>query len=102
MTRRLAPLLAALMIGAAGVATFATAQVPKPGENAITDPSMKGPEVIAFIGVKPGDKVADIVSGRFAPALARAVGPTGKLYAVMPAEVLKAHPEIGPQLQAGA
>jgi predicted methyltransferase len=62
--------------------------------DALTDPAMKGPDVIAFIGVKPGDKVADIVAGRFVRALSQSVGPKGKLYAVMPSEVVKAHPEV--------
>ena len=101
MTSRLAPLLAALMIGAAGVGTLATAQVPAPGADAMTDPSMKREEVIGFIGVKPGDMVADIVAGRFVRALSGAVGPNGKLYAVMPAEVAKAHPEVVVMLKAG-
>jgi predicted methyltransferase len=65
-----------------------------PPADALTDPAMKGPEVIAFIGVKPGDKVADLVAGRFVRALSQAAGPKGKLYAVMPAEVVKAHPEV--------
>jgi predicted methyltransferase len=45
--------------------------------------------------------VADIVAGRFVRALSGAVGPNGKLYAVMPAEVVKAHPEVVPMLKAG-
>ena len=101
MKARFAAALAVLLLAGAAPATL-SAQVPKAGENAVADPSLKGPEVLAFIGVKPGDKVADIVSGRFVPAFVQAVGPKGKLYAVMPAEVLKAHPEIGPRLQAGA
>jgi predicted methyltransferase len=100
MRCKLAAALAALMLGAAG--SVAVAQVPKPGVDAVTDPSHKGPEVIAFIGVKPGEQVADIVSGRFARALSQAVGPNGKLYAVMPAEVVKAHPEVLPMLKTGA
>jgi predicted methyltransferase len=72
-----------------------TAQQPAaPPPDALSDPSMKGPEVIAFIGVKPGDKVADVVAGRFVRALSQAVGPTGKLYAIEPTEVTKLHPEI--------
>lgn len=63
-------------------------------KDSLGDPSLKGPEVIAFIGVKPGDKVADIVAGRFVRALSQAVGPTGKVYAVETAEVAKAHPEV--------
>ena len=96
--RLAASLLAALILGASGAAI---AQVPAPGADAMTDPSMKREEVIAFIGVKPGDKVGDIVAGRFVRALSGAVGPTGKLYAVMPAEVVKAHPEVVPMLKAG-
>jgi predicted methyltransferase len=65
-----------------------------PPADALTDPAMKGPEVIAFIGLKPGSKVADIVAGRFERALSQAVGPTGKVYAVEPAEVIKAHPQV--------
>ena len=57
------------------------------------DPAWKAPEVIAFIGVKNGDKVADIVAGRLTASLAKAVGPSGKVYAVETAEVVKAHPE---------
>jgi predicted methyltransferase len=101
MNSRLAPLLAALILGLSGAATLATAQVPAPGADAMTDPSMKRADVIAFIGLKPGDKVADIVAGRFVRAISAAVGPQGKLYAVMPAEVVKAHPEVVPMLKAG-
>ena len=59
----------------------------------MTDPSMKRAEVLAFMGVKPGDQVADVVAGRFARALSAAVGPKGKVYAVEPDEVTKLHPE---------
>jgi predicted methyltransferase len=58
------------------------------------DPAWKVPEVIAFIGVRKGEKVADIVGGRLTGSLAEAVGPTGKVYAVETAEVVKAHPQV--------
>lgn len=58
------------------------------------DPAWKVPEVIAFIGIKKGDKVADIVGGRLTGALADAVGPTGKVYAVETAEVVTTHPDF--------
>ena len=90
----LAPLLAGLLIASAAAMPAALAQVPEAGMDAMTDPAMKRQDVLAFAGVKPGDKVADIVAGRFVRALSVAVGPTGKLYAVMPAEVVKAHPEV--------
>jgi predicted methyltransferase len=63
-------------------------------QDALTDPAMKRAEVIAFIGLKPGDKVADIVAGRFVRALSQAVGPNGKVYAAETAEVVKAHPQV--------
>jgi len=57
------------------------------------DPAWKAPEMVAFIGLRNGDKVADIVAGRLTASLAQAVGPSGKVYAVETAEVVKAHPE---------
>ena len=86
----------ALLLGAG--LTPAISQPAAPAD-ALTDPSMKGPEVIAFIGLKPGDKVADIVAGRFVRALSGAVGPTGKVYAVEAEEIVKAHPTVLTQMQ---
>jgi predicted methyltransferase len=57
------------------------------------DPAWKVPEVIEFIGVKKGDKIADIIAGRLTASLAQAVGPTGKVYAIEAAEVVTGHPE---------
>src|ERR1700689_2637631 len=57
------------------------------------DPAWKAPEVVEFIGLKKGDKVADIVAGRLTASLAQAVGPSGKVYAVETAEVVIRHPE---------
>ena len=70
---------------------------PSPAQDhgdAMTDPALKRAEVLAFVGVKPGDRVADIVAGRFVRTFSQAVGPTGKVYAVETAEVVKAHPEV--------
>ncbi|MFI4966168.1 MAG: class I SAM-dependent methyltransferase [Caulobacterales bacterium] len=92
MKRIIAALSAGLVLATVGFAVHA--QAPKAQADALTDPAMKRAEVLAFIGVKPGDRVADIVAGRFVRALSVAVGPKGKLYAVMPAEVVKAHPEV--------
>ena len=64
------------------------------------DPAWKVPEVIAFIGLKKGDSVADIVGGRLTASLAQAVGPTGKVYAVETAEVVKVHPEVLDKMKA--
>ena len=71
-----------------------TSPRPAPAASApATDPAWKVPEVLAFIGVKPGDRVADVVAGRLTASLAKAVGPRGRVYAVETAEVVKAHPE---------
>lgn len=58
------------------------------------DPAWKVPEVIAFIGVKKGATVADIIGGRLTGSLAKAVGPAGKVYAVETAEVAKIRPDV--------
>jgi len=62
--------------------------------DALTDPALKRAEVLEFIGVKPGDKVADIIAGRFVRAFSQAVGPKGVVYAYEPAEIVKAHPQV--------
>ena len=74
---------------------YATTALPQPPAAApALDPAWKVPEVIAFIGVKKGDKVADVVGGRLTRSLAEAVGPSGKVYAIETAEVVKAHPQV--------
>jgi predicted methyltransferase len=78
-----------LLAGSLGAGTSAFSQPEAPA----IDPAWKAPEVIAFIGLKRGDKVAEIVAGRLTSSLAQAVGPTGKVYAVETAEVAKTHPD---------
>jgi predicted methyltransferase len=86
-------LAVALMLALSmGAATTALAQSPQPAAPSV-DPAWKAPEVIAFIGVKKGDKVADIIAGRLTASLAEAVGPSGQVYAVETAEIAKSHPE---------
>ncbi|MEP6968486.1 MAG: methyltransferase [Pseudomonadota bacterium] len=98
MARLMAAMSAAILLATAWFATGALAQAPAPASkapaDAMTDPAMKRAEVLSFIGVKPGDRVADIIAGRFVRALSVAVGPKGKVYAVEPAEIVKAHPEV--------
>jgi predicted methyltransferase len=99
--------LAVIALGAGG----ALAQPPKFDIRSPTDPSrgdalnnpeFKGPEVLKFIGARKGDRVADIFSGRFTTALAAVVGPKGHVYAVMPEEAIKIHPELREMLPARA
>src|SRR6202020_1727187 len=76
-------------VSSVGAATGAFSQSAAP----TLDPAWKAPEVVQFIGLKKGDKVADIVAGRLTASLAQAVGPSGKVYAVETAEVVNRHPE---------
>ena len=92
MTRKqLFGMTAALALSVTAAAGWAQ---PTGQGDAMTDPTMKRAEVLAFMGVKPGDKIADIVAGRFVRAESQAVGPKGKVYAYEPAEVVKVHPEV--------
>jgi predicted methyltransferase len=104
-----AVLALAICMGAAGGGVLA--QPPKFDIHAPTDPSrgdalnnpeFKGPQVLKFIGVKPGDRVADVFGGRFTTALAAAVGPKGRVYAVVPEEAIKIHPELRGMVEARA
>jgi predicted methyltransferase len=90
---RAASIVLSLALAAAAVPAIAQTPQPKAPGDATVDPALKGPEVIAFIGVKPGDKVADVIGGRFTRSLVQAVGPKGTVYAVETAEIAKTHPE---------
>jgi predicted methyltransferase len=70
--------------------------------DALSNPELKGPEVLKFIGVKKGDRIADLFPGRFTTALGAAVGSKGKVYGVMPTEIIKIHPELSAMLDARA
>jgi len=82
----------AISLGA-GTSAFSQSGAPP------VDPAWKAPEVVEFIGLKKGDRVADIVAGRLTASLALAVGPSGKVYAIETAEVVKAHPDVLGQMQ---
>jgi predicted methyltransferase len=71
----------------AGTSAFSQSAAPT------VDPTWKAHDVVKFIGLKKGDKVAEIVAGRLTASLAQAVGPSGKVYALETAEVVKGHPE---------
>jgi predicted methyltransferase len=99
MARILAAAAAGFLLLATGLSSQVMAQAPAPAD-ALTDPALKRAEVLAFIGVKPGSKIADIFAGRFVRAFSAAVGPTGKVFAVMPGEIATAHPQALAPLQA--
>lgn len=59
----------------------------RPAADRERDANRKPAEIVAFAGVKPGDKVAEIApgGGYYTRILARTVGPEGHIYALMPA-----------------
>lgn len=65
----------------------AVADPGRPAADTARDAARKPAEVVAFAGVQPGDVVAEIApgGGYFTRILARAVGPEGHVYALMPA-----------------
>jgi predicted methyltransferase len=64
----------------------AVADPARPAADTARDANRKPAEVLAFAGVKPGDKVADYAagSGYFTRLFADVVGPTGHVYASVP------------------
>ncbi|MDB5475500.1 MAG: methyltransferase [Phenylobacterium sp.] len=103
MSRRhfLAAAVAALSIGAVG-AGVAYAAVPpaisaaladkgRPEAEVKRDAARHPGELLAWAGVKPGDRVADFImgGGYFTRILSATVGPKGHVYAYQPAEFIK-------------
>ena len=77
-----------------GVPDYVAAAVADPGRPAdqrARDAVRKPAEVVAFAGIKPGDRVADFISasGYFTRILSRVVGPDGRVYTFTPDEELR-------------
>lgn len=100
---------AAFALGASGLAA---AQVPAPLTAALADPArpatdtardaVRHPgELLAYGGVKPGDKVADFImgGGYFTRILSAAVGPNGHVWAYQPAEFIAFSKSYGESLK---
>jgi predicted methyltransferase len=80
--------LAPVSIGVAGMQSgldAAAADPARAGDRPI-DARRHGPELIAFAGVKPGDKVLELIpgSGYFTRLFSLIVGPSGHVYAIWP------------------
>ena len=75
--------------GASGAASAAIANPARPQKDRDRDAVRKPGQVLAFAKVKPGDTVVDIWtgSGYWSRLFAKAVGPKGKVYAYVPAEI---------------
>ena len=73
----------------------------RPDADKARDAGRKPGESVALAGVKAGDKVIDLLpgSGYFTRILSKVVGDNGKVYAVNPAELLKAMPKAGDGIQ---
>jgi len=90
---------ASLALATSGLAVAASAQAPsaaitaavadaqRPAADTARDVHRKPAQIVAFAGVKPGDKVAEIFpgGGYYTRILAKAVGPKGHVYALVPA-----------------
>ena len=89
---------AALLLTAAPVAaavpaniSAAVADAARAADDTKRDADRKPAEMLAFAGVKSGDKVADIIpgGGYFSRLFSAAVGPKGAVYGYMPTEFAK-------------
>jgi predicted methyltransferase len=66
----------------------AVANQDRPDEDRQRDANRKPAEVLTFVGIKNGEKIADFIPGKgyFSRILSSAVGPQGHVYAFVPAE----------------
>lgn len=108
MTRSsIAPALAAVLALGAAVAAVAADKIPayvaaavankdRPAADTARDPDRKPAEVLAFAGVKPGEKVGELFpgGGYYTRLLSAVVGPSGKVYALWPEGLAKARPQM--------
>jgi predicted methyltransferase len=97
--KHLAAAIAALSLGIAGAAlaapvpanvTAALADKTRPEADVKRDAGRHPGELLAWAGVKPGDKVADFImgGGYFTRILSAAVGPKGHVWAYQPSEFI--------------
>ena len=97
MKRYLVAGCAGLVLTACALSLAAAATVPgvaealadprRPPADVARDPARRPAELIAFAGVKPGDRVADLFAGGgyYTRILSDVVGAKGQVYAIIPA-----------------
>jgi predicted methyltransferase len=102
LSTRGAAIAAALLLGLTGAGASAAWATPSPVAAAVADPgrpaadtaldaSRKPVAVLAFIGLKPGDRVVDVWPGAYWDRLfSKVVGPEGHVYIFWPLEAAKA------------
>lgn len=73
--------------GSSTAIAAAVADTARPEADRARDAARKPAEIVAFAGVKPGDKVAEFLpgGGYYTRILSKAVGPQGHVYALVPA-----------------
>jgi predicted methyltransferase len=85
--------LGAVAVAAPALPAYVSAAVADKGRDADRDVDARRhpAEVIAFSGVKPGDKVVDLIpgGGYFTKIFSKAVGPKGHVYMIWPNEYAK-------------
>lgn len=114
MTRRiLAPLAGALALALTAGAfaadlpaniTASLADAGRPDADKARDAARHPAEILAFAGVKPGDRVGDFIigGGYFTRIFARAVGDEGRVYAFQPSQFILFNSQYGKDLEAVA
>lgn len=93
-------LIAAALLASAAVSAAAVFSVPeyvsaavtdknRPPEDAARDADRKPAEMVVFAGIKPGDRVVDLIPGKgyFTRIFAKVAGPSGHVYAYYPSEI---------------
>lgn len=95
--------LFASLVLAIAVPAVAAAPV-RPAEDVARDAVRKPADMVAFAGIKTGSKVADMIpgAGYFTRVFAEAVGPTGKVTAIIPPQAEAAYPEPSKAVRAMA
>jgi len=75
----------------------AVADPARPATDTARDAERKPAETIAFAGVKPGERVLELLpgGGYYTRILSKIVGPTGHVYALTLEEILKQFPTAG-------
>jgi predicted methyltransferase len=74
----------------------AVADGSRPDADKQRDPDRKPAEVLAFVGVKPGAKIAELLpgGGYFTRLLSKAAGSSGHVYALVPARLADAPADV--------
>jgi predicted methyltransferase len=74
----------------------AVASADRPVADTDRDAARHPAELIAFAGLKPGDRVADIMpgGGYFTRIFSKVVGPRGQVFAVVPTELAQVAPKV--------